>query len=227
MNIHPTRVDQASTLAVDLPLKTVNRADQIATALHRATDAAIWSRTVPAGVHAWINELAAEMLPARRSVLSPDQVAACMRDAFQDVGVLLSPALRWIAEDAQALASHVARAANTPLVRMRLDPISNNACRLMHVDNIFARLICTYRGPGTELGLQSGDSPAMAQVPTGLPIYLKGKQWPGADLAGLNHRSPPIEGTGLTRWVLVLEGCRKEDIYPIYDEVYEGATGIG
>ena len=41
-------------------------------------------------------------------------------------------------------------------------------------------------------------------VPTGAPILLRGTKWPEPPHSGLLHRSPPIEGSGLTRLVLVL-----------------------
>jgi hypothetical protein len=42
-------------------------------------------------------------------------------------------------------------------------------------------------------------------VATGAPILLRGTLWPGDPPSGLMHRSPPIEGTGETRLVLVLD----------------------
>jgi len=41
--------------------------------------------------------------------------------------------------------------------------------------------------------------------PTGAPILLRGTLWPEHPRSGLLHRSPPIEGTGETRLVLVLD----------------------
>ncbi|WP_306043585.1 DUF1826 domain-containing protein [Mameliella sp. MMSF_3455] len=37
------------------------------------------------------------------------------------------------------------------------------------------------------------------------PIVLRGTHWPEKPLSGLLHRSPPIEGTGRVRFVLVLD----------------------
>lgn len=42
-------------------------------------------------------------------------------------------------------------------------------------------------------------------VATGSPLLLRGTRWPAQPASGLLHRSPPIEGTGETRLVLVLD----------------------
>ena len=70
-----------------------------------------------------------------------------------------------------------------------------------------ARLICTLRGTGTQLvaAESAGDPGAVLTVSRGSPILLKGTLWPDAPASGLLHRSPPIEGTGKTRLVLVFD----------------------
>jgi len=100
-----------------------------------------------------------------------------------------------------------------PYVRLRVDRITTNACRRFHVDAITARLICTYRGTGTQYGnATEGAQPEQVfTVPTGCPMLLRGRLWPEAPHAQLLHRSPPIEGSGETRSVLVLD--------PIFDPI--------
>ncbi|MFT5626708.1 MAG: hypothetical protein ACI8Z0_003219 [Lentimonas sp.] len=90
---------------------------------------------------------------------------------------------------------------------LRLEPITSNACRKLHIDAITARLVCTYRGTGTQYGIsQDGAEPeCIFTVPTGTPILLRGTLWPEQPRSGLLHRSPPIEGSGKTRLVLVLD----------------------
>ena len=205
----------------DLPVMTVNHYEDMTAALNDQTDAAIWSRIIPSPVLAWINSLPADQLPSARIVLSPEHVSHAMGEIFEAHSLAPCAALDWLKADVETLAREVSQAAKTPMVRLRLDPIFNDACVKMHIDNVFARLICTYRGPGTELGLDAGDGPTLASVSPGMPIYMKGKLWVDHDLVGLTHRSPPILGTGLVRWLVVLEGCRKEDIYPAYDQIYE------
>ena len=70
-----------------------------------------------------------------------------------------------------------------------------------------ARLIRTYRGTGTQYGLANaaGDHETIHTVPTGAAIVLRCKRWPSKAKLDLVHRSPPIQGTGQTRLVLVLD----------------------
>ncbi|MEO1549526.1 MAG: DUF1826 domain-containing protein, partial [Pseudomonadota bacterium] len=68
---------------------------------------------------------------------------------------------------------------------------------------------------GTQYGISvDGTEPARVfTVQTGAPILLRGTEWPEEPKSGLLHRSPPIEGSGETRLVLVLD--------PIFDPVDE------
>jgi hypothetical protein len=92
-------------------------------------------------------------------------------------------------------------------LRLRLDVVTTNACRKFHIDAVTARLVCTYRGPGTQYGISNdGAEPRhILTAPTGAPILLRGTRWPERPCSVLLHRSPPIEGTGKTRAVLVLD----------------------
>ncbi|MEM9845122.1 MAG: DUF1826 domain-containing protein, partial [Pseudomonadota bacterium] len=112
-----------------------------------------------------------------------------------------------LVDDVAALASIFASVMQSPYLRLRLDVISTNACRKFHVDTLTARLICTYRGSGTQYGIaaQGGEPRDIWNVPTGSPMILRGTLWPAPSKPGLLHRSPPIEGTGETRLVLVLD----------------------
>ena len=70
-----------------------------------------------------------------------------------------------------------------------------------------ARLVCTYRGTGTQYGtgLNGADPDRIFTVPPSSPIILRGTLWPEHPASGLLHRSPPIAGTGETRLLLVLD----------------------
>ncbi len=87
-------------------------------------------------------------------------------------------------------------------------------------DAITARLVCTYRGTGTQYGMSTDDADPQSvfTVPTGSPILLRGTFWPAEPPSGLLHRSPPIEGTGETRLVLVID--------PVSDPADETRTAI-
>ena len=92
-------------------------------------------------------------------------------------------------------------------LRLRLDVISTNACRKFHRDAVTARLICTYRGSATQIGNASNDQDPhiIKQIPSGTPILLRGTLWSEHPYSHLVHRSPPIEGTGENRLLLVID----------------------
>ena len=96
---------------------------------------------------------------------------------------------------------------NARYLRLRLDAVTTNACRKFHIDAVTARLVCTYRGTGTQYGISTeGHEPRRVfTTQTDAPIVLRGTLWPAEPSSGLLHRSPPIEGTGETRLVLVLD----------------------
>lgn len=112
-----------------------------------------------------------------------------------------------LVDDIAALAGVFAGLVRARWLRLRLDVVTTNACRRFHVDAVTARLVCTYRGTGTQYGVSTGGAEPrrVFTVPTGAPIILRGTSWPEQPRSGLRHRSPPIEGTGETRAVLVLD----------------------
>jgi len=109
---------------------------------------------------------------------------------------------------------------------LHLRCVDNNACTKFHIDNVFSRLICTYYGPGTEFGIGETEIASRGRAPTGMPVLLKGKRWPESTATRLHHRSPEIEGTGQSRFMVVLEGCPDADILPSYDHLYDCETII-
>lgn len=169
--------------------------------------AAIWRRQPLAAFQAWIDALAPEDLPRARIILRPERVRNAMTDLVAACDLPEGDARTMLIDDVAALAHIFASVMGAPYLRLRLDVISTNACRKFHIDAVTARLICTYRGSGTQYGIGSrGEDPReICSVPTGSPMILRGTLWPAASSSSLLHRSPPIEGTGETRLVLVLD----------------------
>jgi hypothetical protein len=117
------------------------------------------------------------------------------------------PERRRLIDDVSALADFFANMMGSDWLRLRIDPVDTNACRRFHIDAVTARLVCTYRGLGTQFATANdGALPEQIHtVPTCSPIVLRGTLWPENPSAHLRHRSPPIEGTGETRLLLVLD----------------------
>jgi len=169
--------------------------------------AAIWRRQPLPEFQSWIDGLDAAELPQARVCLR----AVAVRDAVTEIcnasGAPTSPQRDRLVDDIAAIADIFAGLMRVRWLRLRLDAVTTNACHGFHIDAVTARLVCTYRGTGTQYGISTdGAQPRRVfTVPTGAPILLRGTLWPERPRSGLLHRSPPIEGTGETRLVLVLD----------------------
>ncbi|WP_068118362.1 DUF1826 domain-containing protein [Tropicimonas marinistellae] len=169
--------------------------------------AVIWRRDATREFQAWIDALPPEQLPKARAILRPEAVRDAMTHVCEASGTPDFPERRRLIDDIAALADVFASVMGAPWLRLRLDAMTTNACRKFHVDAVTARLVCTYRGTGTQYGMSAGmgDPDRVFTVPTSAPIVLRGTLWPTGEDTGFLHRSPPIEGTGETRLVLVLD----------------------
>lgn len=202
MNIAaPVFADQPAGVSV------VRDARGLGSFLDSACAAAIWERTVPEEAIDWLSQLDTGVLPNARVVLRAEAVRETVQHLCEIAGMQKGPHRDWLADDIAALAQRFAELMKTPYLRVRLQAVSTNACRKFHLDAITGRLVCTYRGTGTQYGtsVQGGDPADIFTTPTGAPILLRGSLWGAEPSTGLLHRSPPIEGTGETRLVLVLD----------------------
>ena len=169
--------------------------------------AVIWRRKYNPDLHIWLERLKPDQLPRGRVVVHVDDARDWISLTFDASQTPDSTERTMLVDDVNALVEAFARVVRPRFVRLRFDVVTTNACRRFHVDAVSVRLVCTYRGTGTQYGNgQDGDEPTVIQtVPTGDPILLRGTLWPEHPKTGLLHRSPPIEGTGETRLVLVLD----------------------
>ena len=169
--------------------------------------AAIWRRRTMPGFQSWIDALAPKRLPKARVVLEPGTVREAVSRICDESGTPDCVERERLINDTAALADIFMGLTPAPYLRLRFDVVTTNACRKFHIDAVTARLICTYRGTGTQYGISiDGAEPRRVfTVPTGCPILLRGTLWLERPTSGLRHRSPPIEGTGETRLLLVLD----------------------
>ncbi len=178
--------------------------------------AAIWRRQTPPDVQSWLKHLEPDLLPRGRVILPPSAVASTLEQLRDFSGMPEGPEFEWLKNDIVALAERFADLMDARFLRLRLDVVTTNACRKFHIDTITARLVCTYRGTGTQYGISTdGNEPTrIFTVQTGAPILLRGTLWREQPPSGLLHRSPPIEGTGETRLVLVLDPVNDPEVEP-------------
>jgi hypothetical protein len=169
--------------------------------------AAIWARRLRPSLQAWLDALPPEQLPAARVVLAAGRVPDCLGAIFDMAGTPPGPERDALGADIAALARIFADLMGARYLRVRLDVVRTDACRKFHLDAVTVRLVCTYRGTGTQYGLARGvETPdRICTAPTGAPILFCGTRATKGAPSDLRHRSPPIEGTGATRLVLVLD----------------------
>ena len=182
--------------------------------------AAIWQRATEVSFQSWIDQLPADKLPKARMILPYQNVPEAASQICDICGTPDCPERHMLVNDVAALAEVLREIMPTSHLQMRFDVVTTNACRKFHIDAVTARLVCTYRGTGTQYGISTdGAEPQkIFTVPTGAPILLRGTLWPEPPRSGLLHRSPPIEGTGETRLVLVLD--------PIIDDTPNGTNPL-
>ena len=175
--------------------------------------AAIWRRRPSQLFQNWIDALPAARLPEARVTLAPDRVEEAATILCRSAGMEDGVCRTMLAGDCAALASLFAQTMAVSLVRLRLDVVRDDACSLFHIDNVPARLLCTYRGRGTEYGLSLDDGKAanIASLPTGAAGLFRGRLFPSDEVSGIVHRSPPIDGTGETRLLLVIDAAEEPD----------------
>ncbi|MEM7241687.1 MAG: DUF1826 domain-containing protein [Pseudomonadota bacterium] len=175
--------------------------------------AAVWDRQLQPSFQAWLDGLSPDQLPKGRIVLPRNAVAGAVEQLCAIAGTPECEDREYLVNDVTALSEMFADLMNASYLRLRLDVITTNACRKFHLDAVKARLVCTYLGTGTQYGTsgEGTDPTTIDTTPTGAPILLRGSLWPTSPKAHLKHRSPPIEGTGETRLVLVLDPLTQPD----------------
>ena len=169
---------------------------------------AIWERALPEAVTAWLKDLPPDSLPQGRDVVSVPEAPALFRRLWRDAGQI-GPQARQLADDMSALCQRFAAVVQTSALHIRLEAISGDACKRFHMDHVHARLITTYRGPGSEWGIAAEGHvpPVIHRLAPGMVALFKGRLYPGLGPPQVLHRSPPLAGSGITRLVLCLDSA--------------------
>ena len=115
--------------------------------------------------------------------------------------------------DIEALANRFAELTGKSSLRVRLEGVTTNACKKVHADYADVRLITTYAGPGTDYAPHGDGDCCLERVPTGAVALFKGCLF-GEGHDPCLHRSPPIEGSGKARLVLVIDTPARDVRHP-------------
>jgi hypothetical protein len=99
-----------------------------------------------------------------------------------------------------------------PRIGLRWEVTSAAMCPRFHTDRVGIRLLCTYRGPGTEwidpAAADTGAEIAAGRIRHAQPfdlVLLKGEAWPGHEGFGAVHRSPGVPPEAAPRVLLALD----------------------
>ncbi|GIT90644.1 hypothetical protein JANAI62_10990 [Jannaschia pagri] len=158
-------------------LARAERPEDLAAFLQPSCAAAIWTRDVDPAFQTWIDGLDPSHLPQGRVVSAPDRAREVVAGLCDVCETPAGPHRDRLVDDIAALAHIFADLMQAPYLRIRLQAVRTNACRRFHVDAIPARLVCTYRGEGTQYGkrlAQDEDPHHVFSAPTGAPILLRG-----------------------------------------------------
>jgi hypothetical protein len=169
--------------------------------------AAIWRRTPDPEFQKWMNALPKGNLPDLRTVVPVHLAEAAVRAACESHGLPACRETDMLASDVGALALMLAKTLTVRLLRLRLDVSEDVMCPKFHLDNVCARLLCTYRGPGTEYVPENvaEETSRIRQVPLGGVAVFRGRQWSCDERTALLHRSPAATPAGGPRLLLVID----------------------
>lgn len=203
-------------------LSTLRRADAEVEANDRLARSEVnlvsWHRELPSGLDAQLVEW------AKRFPAQFDEIVCMPKyDLSAATRGLAEPARAWLTMDVAILIARLAHLSDARRLRVSFGAVRTDQCRKFHVDYVRYRLVTTYVGPGTEWVHDEAvrrealdhppdcpcdankeivrDSSAIRHAVPGEVIVMKGALHPGH--RGAVHRSPPIEGTGRVRVVLI------------------------
>ncbi|MCJ2188834.1 DUF1826 domain-containing protein [Novosphingobium beihaiensis] len=165
---------------------------------------AIWQRPVPQALTAPLEELdlaGIDDLQIRLELpFTPGTLAAILvaRNYPETAAKLL-------ASDIASLAGRLCRVSGALKMKVRLEIVETDACRKFHADFTALRLITTYLGQGTQWH-RAGEPGTTAQLKAGEVAIFKGRHL--LEDPSILHRSPPIEGSGEHRLLLVIDQDR-------------------
>jgi len=180
----------------------------------------LWQRPDRADISQELSALAPSDLPDVRCSTSLETFDDDVSMLLEEQGFDPSAFPNWRA-DLLSLADYYFSVSGRREVTLRLQTTNKNGCRRFHVDHTNLRLLCTYRGPGTEwladeqvdrsalgAGVPNSDIIRFGEPAQFAPFWvgiMKGKAYPGNSAHGLVHRSPQVELCGRMRVLFCLD----------------------
>ena len=173
----------------------------------------IWRRRVHKRMQSWLDMLPVDQLPTGRIVLPVPKVRSAVTELMNINEMPDSAERRFLLDDICMLAHEFNELCKSHYLRLRFDVITTNKCPKFHNDHVAARLLCTYRGVGTQYSFLDDQKKPTDIFPTPkyAAIVLRGTKWPTDCFNNLVHRSPEIYGENETRLLLVIDSVDDDD----------------
>ena len=177
------------------------------------TAGVIWRRRLREGLQSWLDTLPVDQLPTGRINLPVLKVRSAVNE-LMNISEMPDCAERqfWL-DDICLLAQEFNKLCVSPYLRLRFDVITTNKCPKFHVDHVAARLLCTYRGVGTEYSFLDDQKKPTEIFPTPncAAIVLRGTKWSTDCVNNLVHRSPEINDENEARLLFVIDPVDNSD----------------
>ena len=204
-----TEITTEKALAGSVPAKVayVDEVEGLIQLFDGNTAGVIWRRRVHKRMQSWLDSLPVDQLPTGRIVLPVSQVRSAVTE-LMNMSEMPDCSERQLLLDDVCLLAHEFNELFAPAyLRLRFDVVTTNKCPKFHIDHVAARLLCTYRGVGTEYSfLDDQKRPAeIFTTPNCAAIVLRGAKWPTDRANNLVHRSPVINDVNETRLLLVID----------------------
>ena len=207
MNYTEITTEKALAGSVTAKVAYVDEVEGLIQLFDGNTAGVIWRRRVHKRMQSWLDTLPVDQLPTGRIVLPVSQVRSAVTE-LMNISEMPDCAERQLLLDDICLLAHEFYELFAPAyLRLRFDVVTTNKCPKFHIDHVAARLLCTYRGVGTEYSfLDDQKRPAeIFTTPNCAAIVLRGTKWPTDCANNLVHRSPEINDVNETRLLLVID----------------------
>ena len=172
-----------------------------------------WRRYMQEGMQSWLDTLPVDQLPTGRIILPVLKVRSAVIELMNISSMPDCPGTQVLLGDICLLACEFNRLCDSQYLRLRFDVITTNKCPKFHVDHVASRLLCTYRGVGTEDSFLKDQNRAGKNFPTPkcAAIVLRGTKWPTDFTNNLVHRSPEMKDVNETRLLFVVDPVDNSD----------------
>ena len=213
MNYTEITTEKALAGSVTAKVAYVDEVEGLIQLFDGNTAGVIWRRRVHKRMQSWLDTLPADQLPTGRIVLPVSQVRSAVTE-LMNISEMPDCAERKLLLDDICLLAHEFNELFAPAyLRLRFDVVTTNKCPKFHIDHVAARLLCTYRGVGTEYSfLDDQKRPAeIFTTPNCAAIVLRGAKWPTDRANNLVHRSPEINDVNETRLLFVIDPVDDSD----------------